>query len=112
MKLIAPIKLLVPARWREKIAYSTAGPGLYRLVDKGGYIVQPVPTPGPPIVKVDSSRVKLKGNNQKLILFILGNAISGAFIISGTNQLPNPPIKAGMTMKNIITIACIVTTQL
>jgi hypothetical protein len=43
--------------------------------------------------------IKEGGNNQKLILFILGNAISGAPIIKGTNQLPNPPIKAGITKK-------------
>lgn len=29
-------------------------------------------------------------------------AISGAPIIKGTNQLPNPPIKAGITKKKII----------
>ncbi len=29
-----------------------------------------------------------------------GNAMSGAPIISGTNQLPKPPIIAGITMKN------------
>ncbi len=34
------------------------------------------------------------------MLFMRGNAMSGAPIISGTNQLPNPPISAGMTMKN------------
>ena len=42
------------------------------------------------------------GNNQKLILFKRGNAISGAPIIKGTNQLPKPPIIAGITMKKII----------
>ena len=31
-----------------------------------------------------------------------GNAMSGAPIISGTNQLPKPPIMAGMTMKKIM----------
>ena len=31
-----------------------------------------------------------------------GNAMSGAPIISGTNQLPKPPIIAGMTMKKIM----------
>ncbi len=31
-----------------------------------------------------------------------GKAMSGAPIISGTNQLPKPPIIAGMTMKKII----------
>lgn len=45
------------------------------------------------------------GRSQKLILFIRGNAISGAPIISGTNQLPNPPIIIGITMKKIMTNA-------
>ena len=31
-----------------------------------------------------------------------GNAMSGAPIISGTNQFPKPPISAGMTMKKIM----------
>jgi hypothetical protein len=31
------------------------------------------------------------GNNQKDILFILGNAISGAPIIKGTKKFPKPP---------------------
>jgi hypothetical protein len=39
------------------------------------------------------------------MLFILGKAISGAPIIKGTNQLPNPPIKVGITIKKIINIA-------
>lgn len=34
------------------------------------------------------------------------NAMSGAPIINGTNQLPNPPIKIGITIKKIIMIAC------
>jgi len=46
------------------------------------------------------------------MLFILGNAISGAPIINGTNQLPKPPIKVGITMKKIINIAWPVTTTL
>ena len=37
--------------------------------------------------------------SQNEMLFMRGNAMSGAPIISGTNQLPNPPIIAGMTMK-------------
>ena len=36
------------------------------------------------------------------MLFILGKAMSGAPIIMGTNQLPNPPIIAGITIKKII----------
>jgi hypothetical protein len=48
------------------------------------------------------SKAKAGGNNQKLKLFKRGNAISGAPIKVGTNQLPNPPIKVGITIKNII----------
>ena len=48
---------------------------------------------------------KLGINNQKLILFNLGKAISGPPTNKGNKKLPNPPIRAGITMKNIITIA-------
>ena len=44
--------------------------------------------------------MKAGTSSQKLMLFIRGKAMSGAPIISGTNQLPKPPIIAGMTMKN------------
>lgn len=46
------------------------------------------------------------------MLFIRGNAISGAPSINGTNQLPNPPITIGITMKKIIIKACAVTITL
>ena len=46
--------------------------------------------------------------SQNEMLFIRGNAMSGAPIISGTNQLPNPPIIAGMTMKNTMIRPCAV----
>lgn len=59
-----------------------------------------------------SSRRKDGGSSQKLMLFIRGNAMSGAPIIRGTNQFPNPPIIIGMTMKKIITKACAVTITL
>lgn len=52
------------------------------------------------------------GRSQKLILFIRGNAISGAPIISGTSQFPKPPIIIGITMKKIITNAWAVTMTL
>lgn len=52
------------------------------------------------------------GSNQKLMLFIRGKAISGAPIISGTNQFPKPPIKMGITIKKIITKAWAVTITL
>lgn len=46
------------------------------------------------------------------MLFIRGNAISGAPIISGTSQFPNPPIIIGITMKKIMMNACAVTITL
>jgi hypothetical protein len=45
-------------------------------------------------------------------LFNLGKAISGAPIINGTNQFPNPPIITGITRKKIIVNACAVTITL
>lgn len=58
------------------------------------------------------SRSKEGGRSQKLMLFIRGNAISGAPIIRGTSQLPKPPIMMGITIKKIITNACEVTITL
>ena len=52
------------------------------------------------------------GSNQNLILFIRGNAISAAPNIRGTSQLPNPPIRIGITIKKIIINAWAVTTTL
>jgi len=46
------------------------------------------------------------------MLFIRGNAISGAPIIKGTNQFPNPPIIIGITIKKIIINAWAVTITL
>jgi len=46
------------------------------------------------------------------MLFIRGKAISGAPIIRGISQLPNPPIIIGITIKKIITKACAVTMTL
>ena len=55
----------------------------------------------PPLTKVEPSSSRNAGtSSQNEMLFIRGKAMSGAPIISGTNQLPNPPIIAGMTMKN------------
>jgi hypothetical protein len=50
--------------------------------------------------------------SQKLRLFSLGKAISGAPIIRGINQLPKPPIITGITKKNIIMKAWAVTITL
>jgi hypothetical protein len=59
-----------------------------------------------------SNKIKDGGNNQKLKLFNLGKAISGAPINKGISQFPKPPIIAGITIKNIITKACAVTITL
>src|SRR6185312_2237660 len=105
MKLMAPRIDEAPARWSERIAKSTAGAGWPEL-DSGTYMVQPVPTPlapGSPSTKDEiRSSEKEAGSSQNEMLFMRGNAMSGAPIISGTNQLPKPPIIAGMTMKKIM----------
>ena len=91
-----------PARWSENIAISTAGP-TDPEVESGAYTVQPVPAPKPvpPGTKLEpKSIMKPTTVSQNEMLFIRGNAMSGAPIIRGTNQLPKPPIKAGITMKN------------
>jgi hypothetical protein len=70
-----------------------------------------VPTPVPTSLLKERS-VRDGGKSQNLILFIRGKAMSGAPIIKGTNQFPNPPIKIGITIKKIITKAWAVTTVL
>lgn len=59
-----------------------------------------------------SRRDREGGSSQNLMLFIRGKAISGAPSIIGTNQLPNPPIIIGITIKKIITNAWAVTIEL
>jgi len=71
------------------------------LSDRGGYTVHPVPTPDSTKL-LKSKNLREGGSNQNLKLFIRGNAISGPPIIRGINQLPNPPIKIGITIKKII----------
>ena len=104
MKLIAPRIDDAPARWSDRMPKSTAGPGWPILEDSGATTIQPVPTPlasAVPGTNIDiSSSVNATGSSQNEMLFMRGNAMSGAPIISGTNQLPKPPIMAGMTMKN------------
>lgn len=104
MKLIAPRIEDTPARCREKMVRSTEAPACARFPAKGGYTVQPVPAPASITEDAISNR-KEGGSSQKLMLFRRGNAISGAPIIKGTSQLPNPPIIMGITMKKIITKA-------
>ena len=101
---MAPNKLLIPDKCKAKMAKSTLGPLWLCNPDKGGYKVQPVPAPFS-IKLANKNNSKLGGNNQKLMLFNLGNAISGPPAIKGNKKLPNPPIIAGITIKKIITIA-------
>ena len=51
---------------------------------------------------LNANKIKAGGIHQKLILFIRGKAISAAPINKGTNQLPKPPNKIGITIKKII----------
>lgn len=111
IKLIAPRIDETPARWREKIVKSTDAPACARFPAKGGYTVHPVPAPASTPEEARRSKND-GGNSQKLMLFIRGNAMSGAPIIRGTSQLPNPPIITGITIKKIITKACAVTITL
>lgn len=111
IKLIAPRIDETPARWREKIARSTEAPACARLPARGGYTVQPVPTPASTVEEASNNK-KEGGRSQKLILFIRGKAMSGAPIIRGISQLPKPPIIIGITIKKIITKAWAVTITL
>ena len=104
LKLMAPKMEDTPARCREKMARSTEAPAWARLPARGGYTVHPVPTPASTVEDARSSR-KDGGSSQKLMLFMQGNAMSGAPSIRGTSQFPNPSIIMGITMKKIITKA-------
>ena len=77
--MTAPNKLLIPAICNEKIAKSTLGPLWLCIPARGGYKVQPVPTP-PSIQAENINNNKLGGNNQKLILLSLGNLIFKQFL--------------------------------
>ena len=111
IKLMAPKIEEIPAKWREKMVKSTDAPAWARLLARGGYTVHPVPAPASTPEEARRSR-KEGGRSQKLMLFIRGKAISGAPIIRGISQFPNPPIMMGITMKKIITKACAVTITL
>jgi hypothetical protein len=103
-KLILPKIEEIPATWRLKIAKSTEIPLWYFESERGGYTVQPVPTPAS---KIEERRRKRKEGirSQKERLFIRGKAISATPSIKGINQLPKPPIEIGITIKKIITKA-------
>ena len=85
--------------------------GCPTISESGGYTVHPVPIPLLTSA-LKHSNLNLGGSSQNLMLLSRGNAISGAPIIKGTNQFPNPPIKIGITVKKIITNAWLVTITL
>jgi hypothetical protein len=62
--------------------------------------------PAPASIAEDSNKNPKDGiSNQKDRLFNRGKAISATPSIRGINQLPNPPIEIGITVKKIITNA-------
>jgi len=111
IKLIAPRIDEAPARCSEKIVKSTDAPACEIFDARGGYTVHPVPAPFSTALPAKRS-VNEGGSSQNLMLFNRGNAMSGAPSISGTNQLPNPPIIMGITVKKIMMKACAVTITL
>lgn len=111
IKLIAPAKEDAPATCTLNIDSSTELVACAMGPLSGGYRVQPVPVP--PSTMLDNTVKKNAGtNNQKLMLFKRGKAMSGAPINNGTNQFPNPPNISGITVKKIITKAWAVITTL
>lgn len=80
---------------------STAGLAWAMFLERGGYTVHPVAAP-PSTAAEQTRRKREGGRSQKLRLFNRGKARSGTFSIIGISQLPNPPIKAGITRKKII----------
>jgi len=111
IKFMAPIIEEAPAQCKLNIAISTDPPECVCGPANGGYTVHPVPAPCS-ISEDPNNNSKAGGSNQKLRLFNLGKAMSGAPMYNGTNQFPKPPINTGITKKNIITKACAVTITL
>lgn len=74
-------------------------------------MVHPVPAPSSTHIPLRSI-ASAGGRSQNLRAFIRGNAISGAAIIIGISQFPNPPIRIGITRKKIMMNACAVTIEL
>lgn len=100
-KLILPKMEEMPAKWSLKIAKSTDTPEWYLESERGGYTVQPVPTPESK-TEERSRKVKEGTKSQKERLFIRGNAMSATPNIRGISQLPKPPIEIGITIKKIM----------
>jgi hypothetical protein len=63
-----------------------------------------VPAPESAIAELKANSTE-GGSNQKEKLLRRGNAMSGQESISGSIQLPKPPIATGMTKKKIMKMA-------
>lgn len=95
------------AKWKAKIAQSTEDLLWNKILDNGGYNVQPVLIPLSSIVE-KQAKINAGNINQKDKLFIRGKAISGTPIYKGINQFLNLEIIVGIKKKKIIIIACAV----
>ena len=100
-KLIEPPILEAPAICILKIPKSTPMPWCPTKLERGGYRVQPDPTPESTKLLI-ISKDKLGGKSQKDKLFKRGKAISPHPKSKGSSQFPKPPIKTGITKKKII----------
>ena len=80
---------------KNKMVRSTYAAVCARLQANSGYTVQLVPVLASTINDARNGRND-GGSNQKLMLFICGNAISAALIIRGTNQFPKPRLSLAL----------------
>lgn len=99
------------AKCNEKIAQSTELLKWNNLEDKGGYTVHLVLA----LLSILKDKLIIKNAgtiNQKLKLFIRGNAISGTLIYKGISQFLNLEISTGIKKKKIIKNAWAVTLTL
>ncbi len=104
LKLMAPKMEDTPARCREKMARSTEAPAwLGCLLGAGIWFI---------LFRLQLLLWRTLGAVgrteevvQKPMLFMRGNAMSGAPIIRGTSQFPNPSIIMVITVKKILTKA-------
>lgn len=100
-----------PPKCKEKMAKSTDTSLWKEILERGGYTVHPVPAPR----ETMEERIKkdIAGRSiQNLKLFIRGKCMSWQPNIKGRSQLPNPPIKTGITTKKIMMKAWDVTKTL
>jgi len=110
-KFKEPPILETPATCILKIAKSNPLPGWPVKDERGGYNVQPLPTPLDSNI-LNTSNPSLNGSSQKEKLLRRGKAISLHPNIMGISQFLNPPISTGITKKKIIISPCAVITML